>query len=362
MSSDGHQAWEFVPHQHKGPAMQSGADDHIRSPALHNGAFKASGLNTFMGVPYCEPDREKIKAMGAKVCFLGVPHDHGNMVRCGTSQGPAGIREASTQYFPYMFDYDVDLVSFFRPVDCGDVPAIPSSNSRSHELIYDYVTECLYGGAMVLLCGGDHSVPIPAARALSDYLGDKTMGYLHVDCHLDSAPDWDDNVFTNCSGTSRALDLPNCAAKNMAHMGSRNGLNPKDWVDTLLDNDIRLLPMREVAQNGIETCTHEIFKRAWDGTDGVYFSWDTDSLDASCAPGTTAPEPFGIKSREALQLARIAGEYGASIMEISELCPMWDSNNITSKLSCCMAYQFLGSRAKTLRDNSETPWNRKSAD
>lgn len=84
MSTDGHQAWEFVPHQHKGPAMQTGKDDHVRSPTQHNGAFKASGLNTFMGAPYCEPDRHKIRAMGAKVCFLGVPHDHGNMVRCGT--------------------------------------------------------------------------------------------------------------------------------------------------------------------------------------------------------------------------------------------------------------------------------------
>ena len=50
------------------------------------------------------------------------------------------------------------------------------------------------------------------------------------------------------------------------------------------------------------------------------------------------------------ELARIAGEYGASIMEISELCPLWDANTITSKLSCCMFYHFLGSRAKTLRD------------
>jgi len=347
--------WEFVPHQHRGPAQQTGADAHIRSPREHNGAFKAQGLATFMGAPDCEPDRHRIRALGAKACFLGVPHDHGNMVRAGTSQGPAGIREASTQYFPYMFEYDVDLLEFYRLVDCGDIPAIPSNNARSHELIHRYVTECLEGGAMVLLCGGDHSVPIPGAQALSDFKKSGKIGYLHVDCHLDSAPDWEGNILTNCSGSSRALDLPNCDAKNMAHMGSRNGLNPKDWVDTIIDQGGRLIPMREVAERGIESCTREIFERAWDGTDGVYFTWDTDSLDASCAPGTTAPEPFGIKAREAIQLARVAGEYGASIMEISELCPLWDANNITSKLSCCMFYHFLGSRAKTLRDRGERP-------
>ncbi len=110
-----------------------------------------------------------------------------------------------------------------------------------------------------------------------------------------------------------------------------------------------------MVERGIQACTREIFDLAWKGTGGIYCSWDTDSLDASCMPGTTAPECFGIKSREAIQLARIAGEYGASIMEISELCPLWDANNITSKLSCCMFYHFLGSRAKTLRDRGQRP-------
>lgn len=355
MSTEGLQAWEIVPHQHCGPARHEGTDDHIRSPRLHNGSFKSRGLATFMGAPYCEPDRRIIEAMEAKVCFLGVPHDHGNMVRCGTSQGPSGIREASTQYFSYMFEYDVDILKFFRLVDCGDIPAAPGNNKKSHELIYSYITECLEAGAAVVLCGGDHSVPIPGARALSDFKKDGRIGYIHVDCHLDSAPDWDGGAFTNCSGTSRAIDLPNCDPANVAHMGSRNGLNPKDWVDYLVDNNARLLPMHEVVERGVGACTREIFERAWNGTDGVYFSWDTDSLDASCAPGTTAPEPFGLKAREAIQLARVAGTYGASIMEISELCPVWDSNNITGKLACCMVYHFLGSRAHTLREQGRSP-------
>jgi len=346
--------WQFVPHQHQGPAAQKGATDHVRSPRLHNGAFKARGINTFMGAPYCAPDRNRIRAMGAKLCFLGVPHDHGNIVRCGTSQGPAGLRDASTQYFPYSFETGIDLVEHYRPVDCGDVPHVASNNERSHQLIYEYVSECLHGGAMVILCGGDHSVPIPAARALSHYLAAKggQMGYFHTDCHLDAGPDWEGNTITNCSGPPRALELGNCSAANMAHMGSRNGLNPKDWVDFYTDNDIRVMAMREVVERGIETCAHEVFQRLWNGVDGVYWSWDTDSLDASGAPGTTAPEPFGLKSREALELARIGGSYGATVLEISELCPTWDANGITAKLACCMVYEFLAANARAERDPS----------
>lgn len=335
--------------------MHTGKDDHIRSPQNHNGTFKAGGITTFMGAPYCPPDRDAIRAAGAKVCFLGVPWDHGQVVRAGTSQGPAGLREASTQYFPYMFEYDVDILSFFRVVDCGDIPAIPGNNDRTHQHIYDYVSECLHGGAKVILCGGDHSVPIPGAKAVSDFHRNGKIGYLHIDCHLDSAPDWGGIRNTNCSGPSRALDLPNCDATNIAHMGSRNGLNPKDWMDFFVDNKVRVIPMYEALDRGLLECTREIFDLAWRGTDGIYCSWDTDSLDASCMPGTTAPECFGIKGREAIQIARVAGEYGADVFELSELCPLFDVSQMSVKLACCIVYHYLGSRAKTLRDQGKAP-------
>jgi len=355
MNVENRPAWKLVPHQHRGPQQQHGEDDHIYSPKLHNGVFKAGGLATFMGAPTCPPERDAIRAMGAKVCFLGVPWDQGQIVRAGTSQGPTGIREASTQYFSYMFEYDVDLLTFFKVVDCGDVPIVPGNNTKSHEYIYQYVSECLAGGAKVVLCGGDHSVPIPSARALSDFHANGSIGYLHVDCHLDSAPDWAGNRLTNCSGPSRALDLPNCSAKNIAHMCSRNGLNPKDWYDFYVDNGVRLVPMQEVVSRGVDACTREIFEIAWNGTSGVYFSWDTDSIDASCMPGTTAPECFGLKAREVIQLARVAGTYGADILEVSELCPYFDISQMSIKTAVLMIYHFLGSRAKTLRDRGQQP-------
>jgi agmatinase len=347
--------WRITPHQHRGPAEQSGKNDHIYSPKLHNGAFKSTGLTTFMGAPYCPPDRHKIRAMGAKICFMAVPWDQGQIVRAGASQGAGGLREASTQYFPYMFEYDVDLLTFFNVVDCGDVPTVPGNNVKSQEYTVDYVTECLEGGAKVILFGGDHSLPIPGARALSKHIKDGKMGYLHVDAHLDAGPDWAGNLITNCSGASRALDLPNCSAKNMAHMCSRNGLNPKDWWDFYVDNDIRVVPMTEIVARGLEACATEIFDRVKKDTDAFYFTWDTDSIDISCMPGSTSPECFGLKARECIQLARIAGRYGCDILDIVELCPTFDIGQMSSKLAVNMIYHYLGSRAQTFRNQGKKP-------
>lgn len=346
------QPWSIVPHQHDGPAAQRGKRDHIYSPKNHNGTFKSGGIVTFAGAPYCPPRASAIRAMGAKMCFLGVPWDNGNIVRSGTSSGPGGMREASTQYFPYMFEYDVDILTHFNLVDCGDVPIVPGNNDATHEYIEAYVAECLKAGARVVLCGGDHSVPIPASRALSKHLKKRKMGYLHIDCHLDSAPDWGGNPYTNCSGPSRALDLPNCKARNIAHLGSRNGLNPKDWWDFFRDNDVKVIPMMEAVERGVLNCTREIMDLASDGTGGIYCSWDTDSLDGSCIPGTTLPECFGIKPREAIQMARMIGTYGPDILEFSELCPIYDVSEMSKKLTCCLAYHYLGSLAKTQREQT----------
>ncbi len=78
---------------------------------------------------------------------LGVPWDQGHTVRAGTSSGPAGIRDASTQYFPYMFEYDIDILSFFRVVDCGDVSMPKVNPAVARERIYEAVRAVTDAGA-----------------------------------------------------------------------------------------------------------------------------------------------------------------------------------------------------------------------
>ena len=208
----------------------------------------------------------------------------------------------------------------------------------------------------MIFCGGDHSAPIPGARALSEFHKDGKIGYMHIDCHLDSAPGLGRHPTTpTVPARSRAFDLPNCDGANMAHMGSRNGLNPKDWYDFFVDTECALIPMMEASSAGSRAAPKEIFEIAWNGTDG------------SIAPGTRTPSTpaacrarprrnaFGINAREAIQIARIAGTYGADILEISELSPIFDVSQMSIKLACCMIYHYLGSRAKTLRDQGKTP-------
>jgi agmatinase len=72
-------------------------------------------------------------------------------------------------------------------------------------------------------------------------------------------------------------------------------------------------------------------------------------------PGTSCPESFGIKGREAIAFARLAGEYGVDVIELAELAPVFDVSGISAKLACNLLYHYLGSRASTLRSKNQQP-------
>lgn len=318
---------------------------HIFSPGKDGfDNVKSQGILTFMRTPTCKLETQALIDAGVHYAFVGVPYDEGNIGKPGCSDGPHALREASTQYFPYMFEYGVDLYECCPMVDCGDVAIIGSNPKRSYERIYDAVTSILKADVVPILCGGDHSVAIPASHALSDHLGTGDMGYLHCGSHLDMADTWAGERNTSVSAMARATELPNLDIANVAHIGARNGLNPKDFFDLAEERNLRYFAMWEVLERGIEAVSEEAADRVWAGTAGQYVTFDLNVVDAASAPGVTAPEPGGLDGREAIAMARTLGKHkSASVIEISELSPIYDINMITSKLGICLVDHFLAS-------------------
>jgi agmatinase len=204
----------------------------------------------------------------------------------------------------------------------------------------------LQSGAIPIAIGGDHSLPIPGARALSRFLGEKRMGYLAIDAHMDAAYSVDGEKETNASGVARASELPNVRPENVAIVGVRGTLNPREWLELIRERGINMYPMREVKERGIEPVLKDALDRVWDGTEGVYVTWDTDSVDAAHAPGTTEPEPGGLTSHEILAGARIIGERGFTALDNVELAPIYDISGITGKLVWCVLSEALYANAR----------------
>lgn len=321
------------------------AYEHIFSPQGRDPEdFRAPGIVTFMRSDNVDLSAEALRATGARYAFLGVPYEEGNVGKPGSVEGPRGMRFASHDYFPYWFEYRVDLHG--QIVDCGNVRVPQVDPEMAHARIYRAVREILSAGLVPIICGGDHSITIPAARALSDHLGDERMGYMQLGAQLAMADSWAGETQTNMSVLARVSELPNARAENIAQFGARNSLNPKDWIDLCRTRDVRFFAIDEILERGVRDTLTEAVARISEGTAKQFLSIDMNVMDAACAPGVTLPEPGGLEAREMVTAAEILGrlpDVGAIV--VAELSPHFDVNSMTTKLAASTVLRLLASRA-----------------
>ena len=196
-------------------------------------------------------------------------------------------------------EHGIDVRDYWGIVDCGDVSLAGASVAQLHQLIESTASEILAGGAIPIMCGGDHSIPIPGVRALTAHRQAR-LGYLHIDAHLDTAEDLAGSPDTMASPISRVVEMPGVNPENVVIFGARGLGNPPALVERARDLGVRVIPMSEIARRGVDAAIEDALDTIWSGTEAVYVSLDNDSLDPSCAPGTTAPEPGGLTARELL--------------------------------------------------------------
>lgn len=306
-----------------------------------------SGVISLLGARHVPV--EELPGAGVKAAFLGFPFEGGNQAfeRPGSANGPQAIRIASTMANPWSFDWDVDLFETYDMVDCGDSPIVVGNLERTHDAVEHAIHSILTAGAIPITVGGDHSLVIPGARALSRFLGpDRRMGYLQIDAHLDASVEIAGERNTNCNGLVRAEELPNVSAENMVVIGVRGQINVREWWEEVRARGIRVYPMGEVLERGFEVTAQEALDRVWNGVDGVYVSFDTDSIDSAAAPGTTGPEPGGLTSHQILRLGGWIGQRGLTAVDNVELCPVYDPSGVTAKLVWSVIAEMLFAHAK----------------
>lgn len=174
-----------------------------------------AGINTFMKAPYIE-DVNRVGEFD--VAILGVPHDSGTTYRPGTRFGPQGIRRISALYTPYNYEMGVDLREQITLCDVGDIFTIPANNEKSFDQISKGVAHVFSSGAFPIILGGDHSIGFPTVRGVCRHLGDKKVGIIHFDRHVDTQEiDLDERMHT-CPWF-HATNMANAPAHNLVQLG-----------------------------------------------------------------------------------------------------------------------------------------------
>jgi agmatinase len=209
-----------------------------------------------------------------------------------------------------------------------------------------------------MVLGGDHSLSLPALRALNEVYGHEIQ-VLHFDAHLDT---WDPNAYPAYWGTTPFNHgsmfwlanqeglLSNSSKLPSVHAGLRTRLSGiSDFEDDTAQNWIRY------SASDIDLLgTDGIIKGIMDtlGTENpIYLSVDIDVLDPAFAPGTGTPEPGGWSTREFLQILRgIDGlnVVGADVVEVS---PVYQgAGEETTFAAAQIVYELLTSMTKRVMD------------
>lgn len=286
-----------------------------------------AGISTFARMPYVED----VQAIGGyDVAVVGVPFDMGTTYRSGTRFGPEAVRAISKVYDAYSPDLGMDLLEEVRMCDVGDIFVIPSNIEKTFDQVDLGISHILDKGCFPVIIGGDHSIGYPDAKALARHVDGK-LGIIHFDRHIDTAErTMDERMHT--THWSHATKLSNVPPANLVQIGIGGWIGNHSGVHVADTMDTTVITMFDVDERGIDDVMDVALEIAWKDADAVYLSFDIDVFDPSCAPGTGTPDAGGMTSREGLQAARRAAREGLIGMDLVEISPPYDNNDITALL------------------------------
>jgi agmatinase len=213
--------------------------------------------------------------------------------------------------------------------------------------------------------GGDHSVALPALRALQKTYN-TPIAVLHFDAHLDT---WHPGAYPSVwANTPTQADFNHGSMfwiasqeglvlnSSSAHLGLRTRLTGNDYGDYNDDEKQGFLRIEadDIDTLGTQGIIDAVMSRM--GTEApVYLSVDIDVIDPGLAPGTGTPEPGGWTTRELIRILR--GVEGLNLVgaDIVEVSPAYDGvGESTALAGAQVAYEIVTSMVKRgLKDRGE---------
>ena len=87
------------------------AFSHLFSPLGGTEAdnYRTPGQLSFLRAPFVPVFSDELKEAKCNYVYIGVPFDEGNVGKPGCEDGPREFRVASLDYFPYWFEFNVDI-------------------------------------------------------------------------------------------------------------------------------------------------------------------------------------------------------------------------------------------------------------
>lgn len=273
---------------------------------------------------------------GCDAVLLGVPYDGGTTYQPGARLAPYHVRRVSALVQSFHPVHRTDVFARVRARDGGNVVFPPFDAASVRAAIQGEVARVVAAGAVPFVVGGDHSVALPALRAVAAAHG--PVAVVHVDAHLDTstAEVWGD-AWHHGTPLRHAIEEGLVAPGALVQIGLRGPWGSADDAGLVARFGATAISADAVAERGVAEVVRQM--RAIVGTRPVYLTFDIDAVDPAFAPGTGTPVPGGLDTREALALVR--GLWGARLvgMDLVEVAPPLDHADVTSHLAAHLLYE-----------------------
>ncbi len=294
-----------------------------------------------------------------QVDIIGVPIDLG-ADRRGVDMGPSAIRSAHLRKQLELLGCEVQ--------DKGNLEVLIAEMCNADEPKMKYVdcivamarraaeavANSMQAGHFPLVLGGDHSVALGSINGAAKV---KKVGVIWVDAHADF-----NTPATTPSGNIHGMPLaalcglgdprlvqlwdapvPALDPRNVAIIAARD-LDPGEKVN-LREAGVLVIGMEQIDRIGMFEAVQRAIARVSQDTDGIYLSFDLDSLDPRHAPGIGTPVAGGLTYREALLTCELLAETKKLVgLDMVEVNPILDTENQTAELAVTLILSALGRR------------------
>lgn len=285
-----------------------------------------------VGTIFSCPSALDLDNLDAHVAVIGAPIGRpytSAELDCDQANAPDAIRKAAGRFqsIDERFDFDVGgTVLDGKPVkmvDCGNVFVDRADLSGTSTHVEAAVRKILKAGAIPIVLGGDHSIPIPVLRAYSEE--DAPLTIIQIDAHID----WRDEI----NGVEDGYSSPMRRASEMPHVGElfqigirgQGSAGPQE-VAAASAYGAHLVSAYELHEVGMA----KVLERIPDGGH-YYITLDADGMDPSVMPAVAFPAPGGVLYHQLRTLMQGLVKKGRIVgMDIVEITPSRDINDVTA--------------------------------
>ena len=285
---------------------------------------------------------------GLRAALVGIPFDGASVVRTGSRGGPDAVRRGMMWFTTYSTS-EACAMDGFRAADVGDVLVNLTDMTGTFQRITQAVAGLVERGIVPVTIGGDHSITFPCLRGVAQALGSgKRLGIIHFDAHHDLRAA---HLGAESSGVPfrKALELMPEAVRgqNLVQIGIAEFSNSPQLADYARAQGVTVIPGRGLRHKAMEGAVTKALQIAGDGTEAIYLSVDIDCIDQAQAPGTAAPNPFGLDLRDVQEALRQIGAHPKITgMDLVEISPPYDRDDMTGRAGASLVLSFLHGLAR----------------